>query len=74
MTGNRVKNSPFRPSKHQKPVIFQDIYLTFCTHINLTGLFHIHFCFPSKCEKIPNFLENIIVDYYFSKFSKLKKK
>ena len=41
--GNSMKNCHFRPSKCHKLVIFQDIYLKFCTHVHLTGFFHIYF-------------------------------
>ena len=36
------ENGLFRPSKHQNSVIFQDIYMKFCTHIHLAGFFHIY--------------------------------
>ena len=64
----------FRPSKHQSSVIFQDIYLTFCTHIHLTGLFHIYSGFW-KFEKKICFLNNIfflIIIQNFRNFQNLE--
>ena len=59
---NSVKNGSFRPSKHQNSVIFQDIYLKFCTHIHRTGFFtHIRLFEHSKVLSI---FENTSCDYF----------
>ena len=64
------KNDPFRPSKHQNSVIFQDIYLKFCTRVHLTSSFTYIPVFW-KFENFPKYFENNIFDY-FSKFWKFE--
>ena len=57
---NGMKNDRFRPSKRRNSGIFQDIYLKFCTRINLTGLFHIYSGFSKIRKFSPNCFENNI--------------
>ena len=57
---NSVKNGLFQPSKHQNSVIFQDIHMTFCTHIYLTWFFHIYTLFENS-KKNPQFLKIIFL-------------
>ena len=63
----------FPPSKYQNSVIFEDIYLTFCTHIDLRGFSNIY------CDlwKLENFLWRFlkimpICIAYFQKFHNFK--
>ena len=55
IAGISVKNVLFRPSKYPNSAIFQDVYMKFCTHIHLTGVFHIHSGFFENSKKIPIF-------------------
>ena len=71
--GNRMKQRkkwPFWDLQQTKLGFFQDIYMTFCTHIHLTGFIHIDSFFLIKKPlflKIPRFVD------YFSKFPKFIK-
>ena len=68
IAGNSVKNGLF-DLFHQNPSIFQDIYMKFCTHICLTGFFHIYSGFLKIQKKNPNFLKNIFL-IIFQNFQK----
>ena len=61
IAGHSVKYSRFRPSKRQSSGIYQNIYLTFCARINLTGFFHSLFL---EIGKLSRFFKIIYVDYY----------
>ena len=68
-----VKNGLFRPSKHQNSVIFQDIYMTFCTHIYMTAFFHIYSGFLKIWKRFRKKIENDIfcwMYFFLLKFSK----
>ena len=54
---------------HQNPSIFQDIYMISCTHICLTGFFHIYSVFL-KIKKIPIFWK--IYFWLFFKIFKIR--
>ena len=55
---------PFSTSKQQNSVIFQDICLTFRTHIHLAEFLHIYSVFL-KIRKIPIFSDNIFLFIIF---------
>ena len=46
-----------------KLVHFEDIYLQFCTRVQVTGLFYPYFVF--KFKNVPQFLENMFFCWFF---------
>ena len=72
ITGNRVKNDRFRPSRRQNSGIFQEIYLKFCIRIDQTGLSHIYSGFLKIRKFSPLFFKIFFVDYFFTIFKIFK--
>ena len=68
ITGKSVKNGRFGPSKRQNSGIYQDIYLKFCTRIQLTGLFHMYSGFLKIRKFSLIFFGFFFVNYFFYNF------